>query len=288
MMKKYILILCCLLSISAFGKKKDKTLATPADSTGYAYGLLNGAEMAEGIKKFPHKIEMKAFIKGFKATFTTDTTKRSYEMGLNFGIGLKEQLEKMSKEGINLDKQACQDALIAVLSEQPTLLDKENAEKLWTEVMNTYRERKQKEIEEQKKAEAAKNLAEGKAFLTEKEKEPEVIKTASGLLYKVLKQGEGPLITSDCKVKVHYTGKLIDGTKFDSSYDRGKPLEIGVTNVIKGWTEALQLMNKGSKYIFYIPAELAYGERGAGRDIKPNSVLEFEIEIIDVTCPDKK
>ena len=235
MMKKYILILCCLLSISAFGKKKDKTLATPADSTGYAYGLLNGAEMAEGIKKFPHKIEMKAFIKGFKATFTTDTTKRSYEMGLNFGIGLKEQLEKMSKEGINLDKQACQDALIAVLSEQPTLLDKEN-----------------------------------------------------GLLYKVLKQGEGPLITSNCKVKVHYTGKLIDGTKFDSSYDRGKPLEIGVTNVIKGWTEALQLMNKGSKYILYIPAELAYGERGAGRDIKPNSVLEFEIEIIDVTCPDKK
>ena len=98
MMKKYILILCCLLSISAFGKKKDKTLATPADSTGYAYGLLNGAEMAEGIKKFPHKIEMKAFIKGFKATFTTDTTKRSYEMGLNFGIGLKEQLEKMMIE----------------------------------------------------------------------------------------------------------------------------------------------------------------------------------------------
>ena len=104
----------------------------------------------------------------------------------------------------------------------------------------------------------------------------------AGLQYKVEKEGTGAKPTATDKVKVHYTGTLLDGTKFDSSVDRGEPAEFGVGQVIKGWTEGLQIMPVGSKYIFWIPAELAYGERGAGQDIKPNSVLKFEVELLDI------
>ncbi len=100
--------------------------------------------------------------------------------------------------------------------------------------------------------------------------------------YKVEKEGTGAKPTATDKVKVHYTGTLLDGTKFDSSVDRGEPAEFGVGQVIKGWTEGLQIMPVGSKYIIWIPAELAYGERGAGQDIKPNSVLKFEVELLDI------
>ena len=106
--------------------------------------------------------------------------------------------------------------------------------------------------------------------------------TEGGLQYKVEKEGTGAKPTATDKVKVHYTGTLLDGTKFDSSVDRGEPAEFGVGQVIKGWTEGLQIMPVGSKYIFWIPAELAYGERGAGQDIKPNSVLKFEVELLDI------
>ena len=100
--------------------------------------------------------------------------------------------------------------------------------------------------------------------------------------YQVLREGNGKAPKATDQVECHYEGTLIDGTKFDSSVDRGEPAEFGVGQVIKGWTEGLQIMPVGSKYIFWIPAELAYGERGAGQDIKPNSVLKFEVELLDI------
>ena len=123
--------------------------------------------------------------------------------------------------------------------------------------------------------------------MNENKTKKDVITTESGLQYQVVTEGTGEKPTAEDKVKVHYTGTLLDGTVFDSSVERGEPAEFGVGQVIKGWTEVLQLMPAGSKYIVWIPSELAYGERGAGGDIKPNSTLKFEIELLEIV-KDKK
>lgn len=122
----------------------------------------------------------------------------------------------------------------------------------------------------------------GEEFLAQKEKEPGVIKTQSGLLYKEITAGSGASPKATDKVKTHYRGTLIDGTEFDSSYKRGEPTVFPVNAVIKGWTEALQLMKPGAKWELYIPYYLAYGERGAGQLIGPYETLIFEIELISV------
>ncbi|MDR3129697.1 MAG: FKBP-type peptidyl-prolyl cis-trans isomerase [Tannerellaceae bacterium] len=130
--------------------------------------------------------------------------------------------------------------------------------------------------------EAEKAKSEGTKFLEENKAKAGVITTESGLQYQVITEGTGNKPTESDRVKVHYTGTLIDGTVFDSSVDRGEPATFGVNQVIKGWTEGLQIMPVGSKYIFWIPSELAYGERGAGQNIKPNSVLKFEVELLEI------
>ena len=124
--------------------------------------------------------------------------------------------------------------------------------------------------------------AEGRAYLAEKAKEAGVEATESGLLYKVLEAGDGAMPTPADQVTVHYTGRLTDGSVFDSSVQRGQPATFGVGQVIPGWTEALQLMKVGSKWEVWIPSELGYGPRGAGNDIPPNAVLNFEIELISI------
>lgn len=122
----------------------------------------------------------------------------------------------------------------------------------------------------------------GEQFLAENAKRPEVTTMESGLQYEILTKGEGPRPADTSRVTVHYTGKLLDGTVFDSSVERGQPATFGVTQVIKGWTEALQLMPKGSKWRVFIPYELAYGERGAGPKIGPYSTLIFDIELLEI------
>lgn len=126
------------------------------------------------------------------------------------------------------------------------------------------------------------NLEAGRKFLEENARRKGVKVTDSGLQYEVLKEGDGPVPTATDKVKVHYHGTLIDGTVFDSSVERGQPISFPVTGVIKGWQEALQMMPVGSKWKLYIPSELAYGERGAGANIGPNSVLIFEVELLEI------
>jgi FKBP-type peptidyl-prolyl cis-trans isomerase FklB len=137
-------------------------------------------------------------------------------------------------------------------------------------------------IEKVKADKVSENKRQGIAFLAENKTKPGVITTASGLQYIVLKEGTGPKPTAADKVKCDYEGKLLDGTVFDSSIKHGKPIEFNVGGVIKGWTEALQLMNTGSKYRLFIPSDLAYGDQPAGADIKPGSTLIFDVELIEI------
>lgn len=143
-----------------------------------------------------------------------------------------------------------------------------------------------KEMEKKQQAEAAKmgevNAKAGEAFLAENGKRAEVRTTPSGLQYEVLTEGTGAQPAAGDQVEVHYTGKLIDGTVFDSSVDRGMPATFGVTQVIPGWVEALQMMKAGSKWRLFIPSQLAYGPQGAGNIIGPNSTLIFDVELLKV------
>ena len=138
-------------------------------------------------------------------------------------------------------------------------------------------------FEEMNSKKASKNVAIGEAFLQENGSKPGVVTTASGLQYIVLKEGEGASPSPANQVRVHYTGKLLDGTVFDSSIERNEPVVFYVRSVIPGWTEALQLMKEGAEYKLFIPGNLAYGEQGNPRGgIGPNSVLTFDVKLIDV------
>ncbi len=195
----------------------------------------------------------------------------SYAIGVNTGAGYKENLKTLPGGKANVD------ALIAGFI---TALKGDSAAlKMTPEAAQAYL---QTYFTEAQARDVVKIKDEGETFLAENKTKSGVLTTESGLQYQVLTEGKGAKPTAADKVKVHYTGTLLDGTKFDSSVDRGEPAEFGVGQVIKGWTEGLQIMPVGSKYIFWIPAELAYGEQGAGADIKPGSTLKFEVELLDI------
>ena len=197
--------------------------------------------------------------------------KMSYIIGMDIGKNFK-------KQAIDIDPDIMAQGVKDGLSGVKALLSEQ-------EVRDTLaafqREMMAKQAELAKKL-GEKNKREGEAFLAENQKKEGVKTLPSGLQYKVIRAGTGkkPQITDT--VTAHYRGTLIDGTEFDSSYSRGKPEKLPVTGVIGGWTEALQLMEEGAKWQLFVPANLAYGERGAGRDIGPNATLIFEVELISV------
>lgn len=137
-------------------------------------------------------------------------------------------------------------------------------------------------MEEKKRSEFESVIFENNKFFDKNGQRPEVTTTESGLQYEVLVEGDGAKPTAQDKVKVHYHGTLLDGTVFDSSVERGEPISFPLNGVIKGWTEGVQLMGVGSKYRFYIPHDLAYGERGAGQVIKPYAALIFDVELLGI------
>ncbi|MCW0481929.1 FKBP-type peptidyl-prolyl cis-trans isomerase [Prolixibacteraceae bacterium A06] len=137
-------------------------------------------------------------------------------------------------------------------------------------------------MEEQQSGEAGNNLESGLKFLSENLKDDKVVETASGLQYKILVHGDGESPTLADEVKCHYHGTLIDGTVFDSSVQRGTPAVFPVNGVIQGWVEALQMMSVGSKWRLFVPSDLAYGERGAGGSIGPNTTLIFDVELLEI------
>lgn len=196
----------------------------------------------------------------------------SYSIGFNIAQSIKQQGIK------EVNSAALAKAIDDVMKGQSTQLTLEQAQQCLSVFMQ--QQSAVKMAESQKVSMANKKI--GDAFLAENKTKPGVQTTASGLQYLVEKEGTGPKPVSTDKVKVHYTGTLIDGTEFDSSVKRGQPLEIPVTGVIQGWVEALQLMPVGSKWKLFIPAALAYGDRGAGADIGPGSTLIFDVELLEI------
>ena len=200
--------------------------------------------------------------------------KVSYSIGLDIGTTLKRQLIDVNADLLN---KGIQDGL----SGSKALLTDEQVK----ETMATFQKDMMAKQAAAKKATGEKNAEEGKKYLADNKAKEGVKTTASGLQYKVLKEGTGPSPKATDTVKVNYRGTTIDGTEFDSSYKRGEPATFPVNRVIKGWTEALQLMKAGSKYQLAIPADLAYGERGAGSDIGPNATLLFDVELVSIVPP---
>jgi FKBP-type peptidyl-prolyl cis-trans isomerase len=199
----------------------------------------------------------------------------------SYGLGVNAAKTWQSR-GADLDWDAyfrgIQDA---VADKEPLLSDAEVRE-----AMNTFQTEVQTRMQAKAKEDGSKNEAAGKAFLEANKTKEGVKTTASGLQYKVITMGDGAKPTSTDRVTVHYTGKLIDGKKFDSSVDRGQPATFPLSGVIKGWTEGLQLMPVGSKYQFFIPSELAYGVN-APPAIGPSQVLVFDVELISIDAPPK-
>ena len=185
------------------------------------------------------------------------------------GLGIGQNLLGMGARDIKADDFA--QAIKDVLEGNKTAISHNEAR----EIVNKFFT----ELEEKMNAE---NIAKGKSFLEENKKNPKVVTLPSGLQYEVIKEGNGKKPGPTDRVRCHYEGTLIDGTLFDSSIKRGEPAVFGVNQVIKGWTEALQLMTEGSKWKLYIPAELAYGAQGNGEIIAPYSTLVFEVELIEV------
>lgn len=197
----------------------------------------------------------------------------AYSVGTNWG-------KMMKTDDLNLNLDVLKQGMADAISGTNLALTDEQIATYFKQLSDMVQAKKQKEQAE--RGAAAK--AEGAKFLAENGKRKGVTATPSGLQYEVLTPGkaDGKKPTATSKVKVHYAGTLINGKKFDSSYDRNEPIEFELNRVIPGWTEGVQLMSEGAKFKFYIPSEIGYGERGAGADIGPNETLIFEVELLEV------
>lgn len=196
---------------------------------------------------------------------------KSYAVGLNFGVALRK-----GELGLNIEQllEGLEDGIRGVegrITEQEAMV-------LNRQVFNEMRRRQQAERD----ALGARNKADGEAFLAANKEREGVVALPSGLQYEVLREGDGPQPAADDTATVHYLGTLIDGSVFDSSYDRGVPPALRPDSVIPGWTEALPLMSVGSKWKLFIPPDLAYGEAGSGSNIPPSATLVFEVELLSI------
>ncbi|PKF72437.1 FKBP-type peptidyl-prolyl cis-trans isomerase [Chryseobacterium sp. PMSZPI] len=216
------------------------------------------------------------FLTGMSFSFAqksyTDEQKASYYIGLDIA-------QNMKRQGFPIDPDLLAQAFKDEFSDKPTLFPKEEMGTFLQGFMQKQNEKRQAEA----KVKAEENKKKGAEFLAKNKLNKKIKTTASGLQYEVLKEGDGKTKpTASNTATVTYTGKLMDGTVFDSTdKNGGKPIELNLSQVIKGWTEGIQLMSKGSKYRFYIPSDLAYGDNGAGGVIPPGATLIFDVELVD-------
>ena len=257
-------------------------LKSDVDSLSYAMGV----NLADQLKEYNMLDQMGVdsafvsdFLKGVNEAVNSkdDKKKLAYYAGLQIGSDLNARIipnmERQFFEGdstLSIDRANLLAGFFEVLKNKTTLMTSEDAQSL----ADNFQQKK-------KEAKYAEQIAAGKQFLADNAKNDSVKTTASGLQYKVIKEGTGATPTADDRVKVHYEGRLLDGTVFDSSLERGEPATFGVGQVIPGWTEALQLMPVGSEYELYIPQELGYGEREAG-SIPPYSTLIFKVQLLGI------
>jgi FKBP-type peptidyl-prolyl cis-trans isomerase FklB len=210
---------------------------------------------------------------------TTQKDRFSYALGMDLGTNLR-------KQSVPVDPNILARGMKDALAGGKTALTDDQAKAALTEVQNDLR----KKHEEQAQQAGEANKKEGEAFLAANKSKDGVVALPSGLQYKILTQGTGPKPAASDSVVCNYRGTLLNGTEFDSSYKRGQPATFPVSGVIKGWTEALQLMPVGSKWQLFIPSDLAYGERAPGPEIAPDSTLIFEVELLSIQAKsdDKK
>jgi FKBP-type peptidyl-prolyl cis-trans isomerase FklB len=245
---------------SATTSKSSSTAKTPVKKTGTATKA--GA---------PSKA-------GAATPLTTRTQKFSYALGMDIGSKVGPSLKKQSVE---FDPALVSQGLKDAMSGGKTRLTEQEAQAVLTEVQTAVNKERQEKMQKA----ATTNKAEGEAFLAANKTKPGVVTLPSGLQYKILKEGTGPKPTAADTVSCNYRGTLINGTEFDSSEKHGGPAKFAVGQVIKGWTEALQLMPVGSKWQLFVPSNLAYGERGAGGDIGPETTLIFDVELVSIEKP---
>jgi FKBP-type peptidyl-prolyl cis-trans isomerase FklB len=206
-----------------------------------------------------------------KPTLTTEKDKVSYIIGTDIAKNLK-------KQGIDIDPELLFKGLKDAFTDQKLLLSDEEIQ----QVMSAFQQEMMAQQSKKAGELAEKNQKEGEAFLAANKKKDSVITLPSGLQYKVIAEGAGKMPTLNDTVTTNYRGTLIDGTEFDNSYKRGEPATFPVSGVIPGWTEALQHMKVGAKWQLFVPANLGYGERGAGQTIGPNATLIFEVELLSI------
>jgi FKBP-type peptidyl-prolyl cis-trans isomerase FkpA len=210
-----------------------------------------------------------------KIDLGTERARVSYAIGVTVGINLRE-----IKDTIQMDVlvQAINDVLAG---DDKIQMDQQSLRTTLTE----FQKKTQQAFAQKQKTAGDKNRVEGEKFLRDNAKKPGITVTASGLQYKVIRMGTGPTPKASDVVKIHYRGMLINGTEFDSSYKRNEPVTFPLNKVIPAWSEGVRLMKVGSKYLFYAPAALAYGDKGAGSVIAPNAVLVFDIELLGIEKP---
>ena len=263
-----------LLASNAFAQTSPTSGSTqtpaakPPASSGAAAAK---PQSATGAAKKPSATAAKPGTAAAAPALKTDSEKASYAIGANIG-------KSMKKEGVDLDPAVIARGIKDGFSGGKLLLTDEQAQAALVAFSGSMKKKQEAALA----AAAAVNLKDGQGFLAANKAKPGVVTLPSGLQYKVISAGTGPKPTAEDTVLCNYRGTLINGTEFDNSAKHGGPTEIPVGGVIKGWTEALQLMPTGSKWELYVPAELAYGPRQAGPDIGPNSTLIFEVEVVSI------
>lgn len=290
-MKKTILFSLAIavgtIALTSCGSKTVNKLENTTDSLSYAFGLANGKSLADarqtGMYDELNDLDIDQFLKGFKSTFDATESNKSFELGASQGMQAKRVVKNIEDaSNLTIDKAVVLAAYISALKNDTAfLLPAIQAGQILNRIIeDAIQQKEEAELEARANTpEALETLAKGEEFLAAKAQEAGVQKTESGLLYKVIKAGKkGKQLKNGDRVKVNYVGKHIDGTQFDANKDMTFTVGQGT---IAGFGEGLALMAPGAKYELYIPANLAYGKRGAG-SIPANSALVFEIEVVEV------
>lgn len=265
------------------------------DSLSYYMGKTQGAYFAKNVDQIPEpdksKFDKESFLRGLKTILEADTAEVGYLYGVSVGLNMMNQLTMMSRSDVNVNRDMVYNQFAAAFKlDSVSETEMEELNTTLNALMNQAHQKMMAKQQEQQQAamkelqeKADKNKADGAAFVEKAKADDNTIKTTeSGLSYKVEKEGTGAKAVDGDKVKVIYTGKLIDGTVFDTS--DGQPVEFSPNQVIPGFAEGLKMMNKGAKYTLYIPGEIAYGMQGTpDGKIPPMSTLVFEVEVVDIT-----